>query len=222
MRLSLAVACVATGLALSLFVSAEEKPAVESKAKTTELFDGKSLKNWKVPEFGGDGKVSVKEGTLVMGLGDPMTGVTWAGEELPKVDYEVSFEAQRIEGSDFFGTITFPVQKDSCSFVLGGWGGGVIGLSTLDGNSAVENETTGYYDFEKGKWYKIRIRVTKTKIEAWIDDKSVVAVDYSDKRIGIRIEVDLSKPLGFTTYRTTGALRSIKLTKLAADEKSDK
>jgi hypothetical protein len=222
MRLSLAVACVATGLALSLFVRADEKPAASAEAKPTELFDGKSLKNWKVPEFGGDGKVTVKDGLLVMGQGDPMTGVTWAGEELPKVDYEVTFEAQRIEGSDFFGTITFPVQKDSCSFVLGGWGGGVIGLSTLDGNSAVENETTGYYDFEKGKWYKIRVRVTKTKIEVWIDDKSVVDVDYSDKRIGIRVEVDLSKPLGFTTYRTTGALRAIKLTKLAAEEKSDK
>ncbi|MFO1005797.1 MAG: DUF1080 domain-containing protein [Planctomycetaceae bacterium] len=222
MRLSLAVACVATGLALSFLVRADEKPASSAEAKATELFDGKSLKNWKVPEFGADGKVTVKDGELVMGQGDPMTGVTWAGEELPKVDYEVTFEAKRIEGSDFFGTITFPVQKDSCSFVLGGWGGGVIGLSTLDGNSAVENETTGYYDFEKGKWYKVRIRVTKTKIEVWIDDKSVVDVDYSDKRIGIRIEVDLSKPLGFTTYRTTGALRSIKLTKLNSDEKSGK
>lgn len=221
MRLSLAVACVAIGLALSFFVQADEKPAAEAGARATELFDGKTLKNWKVPEFGGDGKVTVKDGQLVMGLGDPMTGVTWAGEELPKVDYEVTFEAQRIEGSDFFGTITFPVQKDSCSFVLGGWGGGVIGLSTLDGNSAVENETTGYYDFEKGKWYKVRVRVTKTRIGVWIDDKSVVDVDYSDKRIGIRIEVDLSTPLGFTTYRTTGALRAIKLTKLAADEKND-
>jgi hypothetical protein len=222
MRLSLAVACVAIGLALSFFVQADEKPGAEAGARATELFDGKTLKNWKVPEFGGDGKVTVKDGQLVMGLGDPMTGVTWAGEELPKVDYEVTFEAQRIEGSDFFGTITFPVQKDSCSVVLGGWGGGVIGLSTLDGNSAVENETTGYYDFEKGKWYKVLVRVTKTRIGVWIDDKSVVDVDYSDKRIGIRIEVDLSKPLGFTTYRTTGALRAIKLTKLAADEKNDK
>ena len=222
MRLSLAVACVATGLALSFFVQADEKPAVEAGTKATELFDGKTLKNWKVPEFGGDGKVTVNDGELVMGLGDPMTGVTWAGEELPKVDYEVTFEARRIEGSDFFGTITFPVQKDSCSFVLGGWGGGVIGLSTLDGNSAVENETTGYYDFEKGKWYKVRVRVTTTKIGVWIDDKSVVDVDYSDKRVGIRIEVDLSKPLGFTTYRTAGALRAIKLTRLASPEKSSK
>ena len=72
------------------------------------------------------------------------------------------------------------------------------------------------------RYDKVRVRVTKTKIEVWIDDKSVVDVDYSDKRIGIRIEVDLSKPLGFTTYRTMGALRSIQLTKLSPDEKSGK
>lgn len=197
---------------------AEDKPSPQTTEKpadkVTELFDGKTLKNWKVPEFGGEGKVSVKDGQIVIGTGDPMSGITWDGGELPKVDYELSFEAQRIEGTDFFATITFPVQKDSCSFVLGGWGGGVTGLSTLDGSSAIENQTTGYHEFEKGKWYKVRVRVTKTKIDAWIDEKQVVDVDYTDKRIGIRIEVELNKPLGFSTYRTTGAIRAIKLTEM--------
>lgn len=192
-------------------------PKVEAKpvGKVTELFDGKTLKNWKVPEFGGEGKVSVKDGHIVIGTGDPMSGITWEGGELPKVDYELTFEAQRIEGTDFFGTITFPVQKDSCSFVLGGWGGGVTGLSTLDGSSAIENQTTNFQEFEKGKWYKVRVRVTKTKIETWIDDKQVVDVDYTEKRVSIRIEVELSKPLGFSTYRTTGAIRAVKLAELA-------
>ncbi len=219
MRLPIAFVCVITGLALSMFSLAEDKPAPETTkpaGKVLELFDGQTLKNWKVPEFGGEGKVSVKDGQILIGMGEPMSGVTWTGGDLPKVDYEITFEAQRIEGTDFFGTITFPVQKDSCSFVLGGWGGGVTGLSTLDGYSAIENQTTGYREFEQGKWYKVRVRVTKTKIETWIDDKQVVDVDYTDKKIGIRIEVELSKPLGFTTYRTTGALRALKLTELEA------
>ncbi len=224
MRFPTTLACLLTGLALSVFLRAEEKPAAEpappaakSDSQVTELFDGQSLKNWKVPEIGGGGKVSVKDGQIVISTGDPMTGVTWAGEELPRVDYELSFEAQRVAGNDFFGTITFPVQKDSCSFVLGGWGGGLIGLSSLDGNSANENETTGYHEFEAKKWYKVRVRVTKTKIAVWLDDKQVVDTDYTDKRVGIRIEVELSKPLGFTTYRTTGAIRAIKMEKLAED-----
>ena len=227
MRFPITLACLLTGLALSVFLRAEDKPATDAakpaataEDKTSDLFDGKTLKNWKVPEFGGDGKVSVADGKLIIGMGEPMTGVTWAGEELPRVDYEISFEAQRNEGNDFFGTLTFPVQKDTCSFVLGGWGGGVIGLSSLDGNSAVENQTTGYKEFEKGKWYKVRVRVTKTKIEVWLDDKQVVDVDYTDKKVGIRIEVELSKPLGFTTYRTTGAIQEIKLIKLATEAPS--
>ena len=221
MRFSIALVCVVTGLALSVLSLAEDNPAPTKTAdkpagKVTELFDGKTLKNWKVPEFGGEGKVTVKDGQIVIGTGDPMSGITWDGEALPKVDYELTFEAQRIEGTDFFGTITFPVQKDSCSFVLGGWGGGVTGLSTLDGSSAIENQTTGFQEFEKGKWYKVRVRVTKTKIETWIDDKPVVDVDYTDKRVSIRIEVELSKPLGFSTYRTTGAIRAVKLTEMVA------
>ena len=207
------------GLILGGRGDAEDKPASAPSApagKVTELFDGTTLMNWKSAEFGGEGKVSVKDGQIIIGMGEPMSGVTWTGGELPKVDYEVTFEAQRIEGTDFFGTITFPVQKDSCSFVLGGWGGGVTGLSTLDGYSAIENQTTGYQDFEKGKWYKVRVRVTKTKIETWLDERQVVDVDYSDKKIGIRIEVDLNKPLGFSTYRTTGAIRAMKLTELEA------
>ncbi len=223
MRFSIALVCVVTGLALSVFSLAEDKPdtaptkpADKPAGKVIELFDGKTLKNWKVPEFGGEGKVTVKDGHIIIGTGDPMSGITWEGGELPKVDYELTFEAQRIDGNDFFGTITFPVQKDSCSFVLGGWGGGVTGLSTLDGSSAIENETTNFQEFEKGKWYKIRVRVTKTKIETWIDDKQVVNVDYADKRVSIRIEVELNKPLGFSTYRTTGAIRAVKIAEMAA------
>ncbi len=64
----------------------------------------------------------------------------------------------------------FPVKKSHCSLVLGGWGGSLTGLSSLDGFDASENETTNVMDFKEGQWYKIRLRVTEKKIEAWIDD----------------------------------------------------
>lgn len=225
MRSTTALLTALIGLTLAGLNQAEDKAVRDAaqttaapEGKVTKLFDGESLKNWKVPEFGGEGKVSVKDGQLIIGQGEPMSGVTWAGGELPTVDYEITFEAQRVEGSDFFGTITFPVQKSTCSFVLGGWGGGVTGLSSLDGYDASENQTTNYHQFEQDKWYKVRVRVTQTKIEVWLDAEQVVDVDYSDKKVGIRIEVELSKPLGFTTYRTTGAIRELQLVEFGMSE----
>lgn len=202
-------------------VAFAEKKAEDKKEKKNKkvkesivLFDGKTLKNWKVTDFGGQGDVYVEDAKLMLGQGEPITGCHWVGPELPKVDYEITFEGQRVDGNDFFCALTFPVQDNTCSLVLGGWGGGVIGLSSIDGMDASENETTDYYSFEKGKWYKIRLRVTGDKIQAWIDDKKIANVDYSDKRISVRIEMELSKPLGLASFQTVGAIRDLKMTKL--------
>src|SRR6185369_7925223 len=87
------------------------------------LFDGKTLTGWKESDFAGRGEVEVKDGRIVIGTG-VMTGITWTNE-VPTNNYEISLEAMRVEGSDFFCALTFPVGKDPCSFIVGGWGGGV-------------------------------------------------------------------------------------------------
>ena len=56
-----------------------------------------------------------------MGMGY-MTGITWTNE-MPRMGYEISLEAMRVEGSDFFCGLTFPVGKDYLSLIVGGWGG---------------------------------------------------------------------------------------------------
>jgi hypothetical protein len=180
----------------------------------TPLFDGKTLTNWEITNFGGEGEVLAEAGELTMKQGEPLTGVTWKGFELPKVNYEISLEAQRVEGGDFFCALTVPVKESACSLVLGGWGGTVIGISSINGFDASENETTDYYSFKKGQWYKVRLRVTDTKIEAWLDDDQIANVDYSDKKIGVRIEVEISRPLGVSTFQTEGKIRNFKLRKL--------
>jgi hypothetical protein len=186
---------------------AADKPAVQS------LFDGKSLSGWKKTAFGGEGEVEVADGRIVMQAGNPMTGITWTGA-YPKIDYEISLQAMRTGGSDFFCGLTFPVGESPCSFIVGGWGGGVVGLSSLNGSDASENETTKYQEFESNRWYAIRVRVTKKKIEAWIDQKQMVDVDTDGVRISIRPEVELSRPLGISCYATTAALREIKIRRL--------
>jgi hypothetical protein len=182
------------------------------------MFDGKNLQGWKKTAFGGEGEVTVKDAQLVIAMGNPMSGITWTGE-FPKIDYEVSLDAMRVSGSDFFCGLTFPVGESPCSFIVGGWGGGVVGLSSIDGSDASENETTKYQEFKNGELHTVRVRVTKDKIEAWLDKKQMVDLPTKDRRISIRPEVELSRPLGISTYATTAALRDIKVRKLGAEEK---
>ena len=131
-----------------------------------------------------------------------MTGVTWTND-IPRMNYEVELEAMRVDGSDFFCALTFPVGTNPCSLIIGGWGGGVVGLSSLDGEDAANNETTKYMSFENGRWYKVRLRVAPNQIQSWIDSDKVVDVVTTDRRISIRIEVELSVPFGIATWSTT-------------------
>lgn len=172
------------------------------------MFDGRTMTGWKETDFAGRGEVTVEDGKLVLGFG-VMTGVTWTND-VPKMNYEISLEAMRVDGSDFFCGLTFPVGEKPCSLIVGGWGGGVVGLSSLDGMDAANNETTRYINFERGKWYSVRVRVESKKIQAWIDKDKVVDVDTTDRQVSIRPEVELSRPLGVATWSTTGALRKIR------------
>jgi hypothetical protein len=200
-------------------IAPAEPPNAQGKhAAWKSMFDGRSLDGWKKTQFGGEGEVTVNDARIVMAAGAPMTGITWT-RDTPKMDYEISLEAMRVDGSDFFCGLTFPVGDDACSFIVGGWGGGVVGLSSIDGNDASENETTQYQEFESGRWHTIRVRVTKSKIEAWLDKKQMADVETKDKRISIRIEVELSRPLGVSCFATTAALRDIKVRRLDNDPK---
>ena len=193
----------------------------EDAAKETKLFDGKTLKGWKESDFFGKGKIHVKDGAVVIEKGKQMTGIAYAGKDFPKMDYEVTLEGKRLEGRDFFCTTTFPVGDSFCSFVAGGWGGEVIGLSNIDSADASTNETRGDMEFAKDKWYRFRIRVTAKRIEVWIDKKRVVDLDTTDRRIGIRIECNVCKPFGVATYATSGAVRDIRVRALTAAEKKE-
>ena len=176
------------------------------------LFDGKTLTGLKITDFAGHGEVKVDDGKLILEMG-VMTGVTWTSQ-IPRMNYEVSLEAMRVEGSDFFCGLTFPVGKDPCSLIVGGWGGGVVGLSSLDGEDAANNETTQYMNFQKGRWFLIQLRVRPDRIQAWIDQELIVDVVTTGKRISIRSEVEESMPFGVASWATTAALRNIKIRQL--------
>ena len=180
-------------------------------AEWRPIFDGKTLDGWKVTGFGGGGEVVVKDGLLTLAAGNDLTGVNFTGA-MPKMNYELMLEAQRMEGGDFFCGLTFPYGEVCCTFIVGGWGGTLVGLSSINGDDASENETTQFKKIEKGRWYKIRVRVTPAKIEAWIDNEQMLDVETAGKKIGMRAgEIEMSKPCGIATFRTQAALREIKL-----------
>jgi hypothetical protein len=199
--------------------SADQPAPGKDKAAWKTLFDGKALTGWKSTDFGGEGEVTVKDGVILMEVGNDMTGITYSRDDFPKIDYEVTLEGKKVKGSDFFCTTTFPVGDSHCSLVVGGWGGAVVGLSSIDGKDASENDTKSLQTFERDKWYRVRIRVTGERIQAWIDDKRVVNLATKGKKITIRGECDASKPFGIATWRTAGALRDIRLRSLTDEEK---
>ncbi|MBI2479180.1 MAG: DUF1080 domain-containing protein [Planctomycetia bacterium] len=187
-----------------------------STLASQNLFDGRTLAGWDVIEkydFERHGAITVKDEAIILEAGAPATGVRVAGD-FPRLNYEVSLDAKRIEGSDFFCGITFPVGEDYLSLVLGGWGGGTTGISNLDNMSAVENTTTGYHEFEQDRWYHIRLRVTGDKIEAWIDDEQIVDFEHAKHKLSIWWEQEPVRPFGIASWYTTSALRNIRLTRL--------
>jgi hypothetical protein len=174
--------------------------------------DGKPVTGWRETDFAGRGEVRVEKDRIVLHMGY-MTGITWTNA-FPKTDYEVNLDAMRMDGNDFFCGLTFPVGEDPCSFIVGGWGGGVVGLSSIDGEDAANNETTKYLNFEKGRWYHLRLRVTQSSIECWIDDEKVVNTVTTGHTLSIRSEVEPSRPFGIATWSTTGAVKDIQVTRV--------
>jgi len=215
---------ITTALALLLAWGSLAPAGEESKPKSpaqadgwTSLFDGRSLGKWKIVdryEYQRHGKVDVRDGRIVLAAGSPGTGIKWTGA-FPKIDYEVALEGMRVEGDDFFCGMTFPVGHENLTLVLGGWGGSVCGLSSIDGEPAVENETCRYLDFNNGRWYRVRLRVAKDKIEAWLDDQKIVDLKTDRRKFSILWEVEPTLPFGIATWNTTAAVRGIRVRPLA-------
>lgn len=209
-----ALVSVTTIVLLAGFAAASAQTGKTAEPTWQPLFDGKTLANWTPTKFIGEGAVKVENGQIVLEAGRDLTGVTWTGAALPTTSYEIALQAMRVEGGDFFAGVTFPVGDSFCSLILGGWGGSVVGLSSINGMDASENDTSQSREFESGRWYNVRIRVTPAKIEAWLDEKSIVSQDLKGNQVGTRFEVDKSQPLGIASFRTKSAVRDIRLRRL--------
>jgi hypothetical protein len=198
----------------------KEKPASkdeEKGEKWVSLVPEKGMGSWKGLNFGGEGESTWKKGVLKIEEGAELTGVVWEGK-LPEAPYEIELEARRTSGVDFFCGLTFPVRdKKTCvTFIVGGWGGGLVGISSIDGMDASENETAAPRAFKDDQWYAIRVEVRKDSLKAWIDKEELVNVNTKDRKLGMRFgDIEKCAPLGLATWQTTGELRKLRWRKLA-------
>jgi hypothetical protein len=183
---------------------------IEKITDPSYLFNGVSLEGWEEVNFGLQGQVSVKNGEIRMDMGDGCTGITWTGDP-PVMDYRISLDAKRVAGHDFFCGLTFPVDHEYCTLIVGGWGGVLIGLSCIDGLDASENETTSRKNLEDNRWYHITLEVSGGKIKAMIDDQVFFDFTKGNHRLSVRPEVQLNIPLGIASWYTTAALKNIRL-----------
>ena len=198
--------------------SPAEKPTEKSAEKEgwKPLLEEKSLEGWEATNYGGEGKVAIADHVLTMEMGDPLTGITYK-RVFPTTNFEIELEARRMEGSDFLCGLTFPVGEKHCSFIAGGWGGGVLGISSVDGFDASENSTTQFMDFKNNQWYRFKVRVDDKAILAFIDDKKVVEQEIEGHEFSVRGEVLANRPLGYCAFQSKVQVRNFKWRPITAE-----
>ncbi len=180
------------------------------------LCDGKSLGDFAPTQFGMQSEVYVEDGRLVLEQGDPLTGITWRGAPLPTCDYVVELRATRLRGTDFFCGLTFPVGDSHASLILGGWGGALCGISSLDDQDASDNETRCFRAFVTGREYLVRVEVRSDRLRAFVDGERIVDVSTVGRKIDVRAEVRPSIPFGIASFATRAAIRDLRIAPLPA------
>lgn len=183
-------------------------------------FFANGLQDWKVlDDFSGNaGAEFSDEGICSILPGQPISAIRYEGPwELPVTEYEISFQARRVEGQDFFAALTFPVNSiDTCAtFVAGGWGGALTGISCVDGMDASANSTGMTQNYAQGEWYSFRIEVVPESIKVWNGSAIIVNLPLEGRKISLRPgELEYSAPFGLGTYQTRGEIRHLRILKL--------
>lgn len=93
-----------------------------------------------------------------------------------------------------------------------------MALALVDGILGHVNPTFMRMDFQRDRWYRVRLRVTQARIEAWIDDKKVITIETAARRFTLDGRDEPLRPLGLHSWGSTTALRDIRLRRLGREE----
>ncbi len=173
------------------------------------------IKLWK-PAYFNTGDISVSDSLIMLKSSNSLTGIVWQGE-IPKVNYEFTCQAMRKKGNDFFAGISFPVKGNFCTWINGGWAGSIVGLSNVDWSPASENLTTTHFEFQNNKWYALKLRVTATRVTAWIDKEQVIDLNYTNHSLSLHSYMENLNTLSLASWQTTACFKDIKLISIPTD-----
>jgi hypothetical protein len=180
-----------------------------------ELLNAQHDLHWRPASIPDEGTLTVTKGEITMENGLPMTGckfTAWQEAGLPKTNYSINYEAMRLDGDDIFAMCTFPVgsHQAHATFVIGGWGGTLTGISSIDFKDASENSTRAEQRFGNGVWHRVRIEVRPDDLRAWVNDRPVVNVSIKGRKVSLRPGfIDHCLPFGFATWNSVGKVRAV-------------
>ncbi len=176
----------------------------------SEVWQDPDPSKWETISFGGEGSVQHADGTLHLDLGVELTGARYLGE-FPSSSYVLELEARRLSGSDFFCGLTFPIDESHLTLILGGWGGSVVGLSSIDGEDASENETSLDFIFEDKRWYQVRLVVDRDTVKVSLDDQLIIDLNTEGKTLSLRPgPIEACLPMGVAAWQTEAEIRQIR------------
>ena len=195
-------------------------------AEPQKLFNGKDMTGWMEIPFTNGGKIrTLDEGIIECDIGNPLSGIVYTNTP-PSMNYELSLEAMRMEGADFFVALTIPVENNYCTVIIGGWGGRVCGVSSIDNCDAGLNQWSKGLKLKNDIWYKLRVRVTPGVLQVFLNNDLYKArIEYIDpNRLSLRPggEILLTKPLGLATYYTKAHWRNFTLSPITELKPADK
>jgi hypothetical protein len=185
------------------------------------LFNGRNLDGWKVHEkstYGTFGNVAVKDGVIEFEASLSYTAISLLGK-FPTDRYELEISAKRTDGQDIFCGVLLPVGANYVSMVLGGWGNCIVGLSCIDRKLASGNETTLAMSFDNDRWYRVRVKVSPERFQAWVDNKQVIDMERKGRKISPYPGLEILAPFGLFSWGTSSAIKDVRYRSVRLSEK---
>ena len=165
---------------------------------------------------GESGDVRIDGGRILLEAGDPWTALVCTREEFPE-SYELEFEGMTPDKWSGLPAVVFPVGGERGVYVIGACGGGETGLVGFDGLGMVLNGTMQRKFYWPGQWFRVRLRVTSTAIQAWVDKRKMLDLPTVGRAFEVWPSYDYARPLALVTRDINAYARNVRIRPIEPD-----